>query len=66
LIGKGLSDGFYPVSAVLSNDEILGVLKPGAGKGLLWRSSDFSRACIIGYGSETAAYVPLSFAPGEA
>ena len=29
LIGKALSGGFYPVSAVLSNREILGVLKPG-------------------------------------
>jgi ornithine--oxo-acid transaminase len=29
LVGKALSGGFYPVSAVLSNDEILGVLKPG-------------------------------------
>jgi ornithine--oxo-acid transaminase len=29
LLGKALSGGFYPVSAVLSNDEILGVLKPG-------------------------------------
>jgi ornithine--oxo-acid transaminase len=29
LIGKALSGGFYPVSAVLSNDEILGALKPG-------------------------------------
>ena len=29
LIGKALSGGFYPVSAVLSNEEILGVLKPG-------------------------------------
>jgi ornithine--oxo-acid transaminase len=29
LIGKALSGGFYPVSAVLSNKEILGVLKPG-------------------------------------
>ncbi len=29
LIGKGLSGGFYPVSAVLSNDEVLGVLSPG-------------------------------------
>jgi ornithine--oxo-acid transaminase len=29
LIGKALSGGFYPVSAALSNDEILGVLKPG-------------------------------------
>jgi ornithine--oxo-acid transaminase len=29
LIGKALSGGFYPVSAVLSNDEALGVLKPG-------------------------------------
>ena len=29
LIGKALSGGFYPVSAVLSNDEILGVFKPG-------------------------------------
>jgi len=28
-IGKALSGGFYPVSAVLSNREILGVLKPG-------------------------------------
>src|ERR1700757_4639599 len=29
LIGKALSGGFYPVSAVLSNAEALGVLKPG-------------------------------------
>ena len=29
LVGKALSGGFYPVSAVLSNREVLGVLKPG-------------------------------------
>jgi len=29
LIGKALGGGFYPVSAVLSNDEALGVLRPG-------------------------------------
>ena len=29
LIGKALSGGFYPVSAVLSNSEILGVFMPG-------------------------------------
>lgn len=29
LIGKALSGGFYPVSAVLSNLEVLGVLRPG-------------------------------------
>jgi ornithine--oxo-acid transaminase len=29
LVGKALSGGFYPVSAVLSNSEVLGTLKPG-------------------------------------
>lgn len=29
LIGKALSGGFYPVSAVLSNGEVMDVLKPG-------------------------------------
>jgi len=29
LIGKALSGGFYPVSAVLSNIEVLGLLRPG-------------------------------------
>jgi len=29
LLGKALSGGFYPVSAVLSNSQVLGVLKPG-------------------------------------
>jgi ornithine--oxo-acid transaminase len=29
LLGKALSGGFYPVSAVLSNKEVLGVLRPG-------------------------------------
>ena len=29
LLGKALSGGFYPVSAVLSNAAVLGALKPG-------------------------------------
>jgi ornithine--oxo-acid transaminase len=29
IVGKALSGGFYPVSAVLSSREILGVFKPG-------------------------------------
>ena len=29
LIGKALSGGFYPISVVLSNTEVLGVLRPG-------------------------------------
>ncbi|MDX1383875.1 MAG: ornithine--oxo-acid transaminase [Thermoanaerobaculia bacterium] len=29
LVGKALSGGFYPISAVLSSSEVLGVLRPG-------------------------------------
>ena len=29
LVGKALSGGFYPISAVLSNAEVMGVLRPG-------------------------------------
>ena len=29
LVGKALAGGFYPMSAVLSNTEVLGVLRPG-------------------------------------
>jgi len=29
LVGKALSGGYYPISAVLSNTDVLGVLKPG-------------------------------------
>ncbi len=29
LIGKALSGGFYPVSAILSNEAVLGILNPG-------------------------------------
>ena len=29
LVGKALSGGFHPISAVLSNAEVMGVLKPG-------------------------------------
>jgi ornithine--oxo-acid transaminase len=29
VVGKALSGGFYPVSAMLANDEVMGVFKPG-------------------------------------
>jgi ornithine--oxo-acid transaminase len=45
LIGKALSGGFYPISAVLSNREVMAVLKPGE------HGSTFGGnplACVIG------------------
>lgn len=35
LVGKALSGGFYPISAVLSNREVLGVFKPGDRKSVV-------------------------------
>lgn len=29
IVGKALAGGFYPVSAILADDEVMGVLKPG-------------------------------------
>ncbi len=29
IIGKALSGGMYPVSAILADDEVMGVFKPG-------------------------------------
>ena len=29
LLGKALSGGFYPISAVLCNDHIMNLIKPG-------------------------------------
>ncbi len=29
LLGKALSGGFYPISAVLCNNNIMGLIKPG-------------------------------------
>ncbi|HEY9746887.1 MAG TPA: ornithine--oxo-acid transaminase [Oculatellaceae cyanobacterium] len=29
IVGKALSGGFYPVSAVMANDEVMGVFRPG-------------------------------------
>ena len=29
IVGKALAGGFYPVSAILSNDEVMGVFRPG-------------------------------------
>lgn len=29
VLGKSLSGGFYPVSACLGSDEVLGLIKPG-------------------------------------
>ena len=29
LLGKALSGGFYPISAVLANNNIMGLIKPG-------------------------------------
>ena len=37
IVGKALSGGFYPVSAVLASREILGVLHPGDPRQHLWR-----------------------------
>src|ERR1700737_1284872 len=62
LLGKALSGGFYPVSAVLSNNAVLGTLKPGqhgstfGGNPLAWAVARAARRALVEEGMiETAA-----------
>src|SRR5260370_10868476 len=55
LLGKALSGGFYPVSAVLSNNAVLGTLKPGQHGSTLRRhplACAVARAPLPGLGQE--------------
>ena len=59
LRGKALSGSFYPVAAVLSNTEVLGVLNPGE-HGSTFGGNDLAAAAALARPGDTVLLAPAA------